>query len=678
MISRSVCCRLLLVWCFCVNANASMQSAFQEGTQFADQKRQGIAAELNLQRAAEHLGRDVPTNAPESSLYRDGMGIIANDGLTKQNQCNNLSSSASQERKAECEAVNFAVKNPTQRPAYQINPTEDPLITESEKIQNQTANSQNPQSCRVVERKLSETFAEETCLQSRPIQSNQCTQGWEFDCTSPLDGLRFNVQPTNTYQWHTHSDSRLTIGIGGRRDYPQGHYSVTASINVDRNRLRRMQLTSFEVDDNIHVFINGQEVLYHRGWRATPVIVNRDVTHLFREGLNDIQMRVHNEPRGHTPMTGVLYFQYEYACIERWVDRCTALASNDQTQCWQTKQTCTQGAETRLINGQPVFKECWQTTVDYACRSAPQGDCDPFTQRGCEQTSSQCLESLPDGSCRLFEQKFRCQTNPARTVQQTICTDAFCSDGNCGDDTSPPDQDFAKGVVMLEAVREAGVYGTNQGNIQLFAGERKACTRKTAFGGTIMSCCRIESGGERLNNFNTQHTSATSFNGQGIHGDHQGQNNQLSGSRYTYDNAFEKNPTIDSIVGGLTGGWLSCDEDEKRLSLARGQGLCVEVSSECKERVFGVGCVERRYWHCCFKSKLAKLINRQGRQQLGLPLNQCGGFNQEQLERLDFSRMNLDEFIHSIAPPSFDIQQKNNQIRQRGSNMVNTGHYWED
>ena len=38
------------------------------------------------------------------------------------------------------------------------------------------------------------------------------------------------------------------------------------------------------------------------------------------------------------------------------------------------------------------------------------------------------------------------------------------------------------------------------------------------------------------------------------------------------------------------------------------------------------------------------------RAQLGLPMNQCGGFDTDQLARLDFSTMDLSEFIATIVP----------------------------
>jgi conjugal transfer mating pair stabilization protein TraN len=75
-------------------------------------------------------------------------------------------------------------------------------------------------------------------------------------------------------------------------------------------------------------------------------------------------------------------------------------------------------------------------------------------------------------------------------------------------------------------------------------------------------------------------------------------------------------------------------------------------------------CVEKKREYCCFNSKLAKLINRQGRAQLSLPMDSCGGFNQEQLEALDFSAMDLSEFMADIIPADSDLSGKTEQVEE--------------
>ncbi|MBX9884372.1 MAG: conjugal transfer protein TraN, partial [Novosphingobium sp.] len=75
---------------------------------------------------------------------------------------------------------------------------------------------------------------------------------------------------------------------------------------------------------------------------------------------------------------------------------------------------------------------------------------------------------------------------------------------------------------------------------------------------------------------------------------------------------------------------------------------------------------------CCFESKLSRILQEQGRQQLGKPwgapkTEQCLGFTIDEFARLDLSKMDFSEvyaeFTDAARLPdelqaSQDIQQK--------------------
>ena len=65
-------------------------------------------------------------------------------------------------------------------------------------------------------------------------------------------------------------------------------------------------------------------------------------------------------------------------------------------------------------------------------------------------------------------------------------------------------------------------------------------------------------------------------------------------------------------------GWADrCNSEEQQLRLARHEGQCVYVGSYCSEdSIFG--CLAKKETHCCFRSTLARIIQEQGRAQLGL------------------------------------------------------------
>src|SRR5207247_3286548 len=115
-------------------------------------------------------------------------------------------------------------------------------------------------------------------------------------------------------------------------------------------------------------------------------------------------------------------------------------------------------------------------------------------------------------------------------------------------------------------------------------------------------------------------------------------------SSYTYDSLF----TSDASGFAITG-------------FEALFGLCVEFGDYCSRciSVFGkcVTCLERTKSYCCFNSHLARIINEQGRAQVGKTWGSdtarnpdCSGFSVAQLQSLDFSRMDLSELYAEITP----------------------------
>ncbi len=114
---------------------------------------------------------------------------------------------------------------------------------------------------------------------------------------------------------------------------------------------------------------------------------------------------------------------------------------------------------------------------------------------------------------------------------------------------------------------------------------------------------------------------------------------------------------------------LACDqEDYKTATLNKGK-LCYSYGTWCDAKGM-LGCEKYRTGWCCFNSKLARIINEQGRKQLGMPMNQCDGFSIDQLGQLDWSKIDLSEFIADILaqaqsklPKESDIQMLNERVK---------------
>jgi conjugal transfer mating pair stabilization protein TraN len=60
-----------------------------------------------------------------------------------------------------------------------------------------------------------------------------------------------------------------------------------------------------------------------------------------------------------------------------------------------------------------------------------------------------------------------------------------------------------------------------------------------------------------------------------------------------------------------------CDSEEMMLDVKDRMGLCHYVGSYCSDKVLGV-CTSKRKSYCCFESKLSRVLQEQGRTQLGM------------------------------------------------------------
>jgi conjugal transfer mating pair stabilization protein TraN len=363
-------------------------------------------------------------------------------------------------------------------------------------------------------------------------------------------------------------------------------------------------------------------------------------------------------------------------------------------KCFRINSVCSDATpETRLINFKEVTRACWQWTNTFDCVLADTrsdcgqprfGQCQPSGPPRCVEMDAVTVPSF----CNHERQDFSCKI--ADAVYQTVqnCgTQQFCEDGSCWDTGHPPDPDFARTVAYLEAQREAGKYLEPSG-LQVFKGFHNTCTKKL-FG--LVNCCN-KGGTNALSMFTNLSLALNAVSTVG----------KASFSSYTYDALFTSDAPefaitgfealfgtgLDSGLAGLLAGdlvvadfiialvpsyWtiamlaiqysgiMSCSDDEKVTAMKRDARLCVEFGDYCSSciSVFGkcVACLERTKSYCCFNSHLARIINEQGRAQVGKGWGSdtarnpdCSGFSVAELQSLDFSRMDLSEFYAEITP----------------------------
>jgi conjugal transfer mating pair stabilization protein TraN len=386
-----------------------------------------------------------------------------------------------------------------------------------------------------------------------------------------------------------------------------------------------------------------------------------------------------------TPRQGVTYLNSSYTVTSDTVNSSACLSYANNPTCMLAGHTCTVGPGTRYINGLAVYRDCWEWKDEYTCASTTMtSNCGQFTSNPkCSVASSQCIDtSDTTGQCTLREYIYKCQSQDAQSSTVSNCgAQQFCIDGACFGANSAPDSDFARVAAAVEASRVAGAYA-------MFSGEPRTC-RKTL--GSLGDCCKTTVVAASNQSLAQQAgVAAVRFGAEAI---------KVYGSYYLYDalmaatgGALGFTPLASMLSGAAAGGnltlygfefsisatqgvtfvgfdpyslalvigmyilndLLSCTDDEARLSMARGQRLCYKVGGGyCSYKVLGM-CSQKTDAYCCFPSRLARIINEQGRTQVGKDWGSnrfpdCSGFTDVQLKQLKFDQMNLSEFIAEIT-----------------------------
>lgn len=292
--------------------------------------------------------------------------------------------------------------------------------------------------------------------------------------------------------------------------------------------------------------------------------------------------------------------------------------------CQMTSQVCVDGPSTKTIDGINVTRSCWDLQSIFNCTGAsPEAaaTCSASALANCKQVSAMTCTTSSGDTCSKAEVKFQCPVSAAEYSGAVNCgPSTFCPGGVCYDMTVPPNGDFAKSVSYLSAAAEIAK-DLDMSTLKVFTGENQQCAHKL-FG--VLDCCDT-----------TDDISKLTEIGDGIH------------------DAF-------------------CPVEEQQLARLRAKGRCKHIGSYCAQRILGV-CVKEKESYCCFNSKLARIINEGGKAQLGMSYGapkspDCSGFTIEQLQTIDFGRIDFSEFYADIKPI---IPDPEGQKGQAGSTMPN-------
>ncbi len=256
------------------------------------------------------------------------------------------------------------------------------------------------------------------------------------------------------------------------------------------------------------------------------------------------------------------------------------------------------GTRTVVVEGKTysIHQDCWKWQDTYLTQTETEGTCGEYIKNpACTVTRSECADTV-DGFCVSQQVTYSCERKKEGNGQ--ICGgEFFCKDGSCAQAQTGTSNMFGQAVSALAAVAAAGedVAALNGVDVRAFTGEAQHC-KKMAVG--FNNCCKDSGWGQDV-------------------------------------------------------GLSSCSSEEKALGKAKDKKLTVYVGEYCSKKVLGV-CLQKKRGYCVFDSKLARIVQEQGRRdQLGVGFGKgkspdCRGITVDELQRLDFGVMNFSDFYDDL------------------------------
>jgi conjugal transfer mating pair stabilization protein TraN len=261
---------------------------------------------------------------------------------------------------------------------------------------------------------------------------------------------------------------------------------------------------------------------------------------------------------------------------------------------------------------------CWQTEFEYDITTQIPDSCQQYRDAQCTQTGSQCTQTDPlSGSCQIYTNTFQCNGGNVCSKTQQVQQCSSCGQPGsyvpfCMDTSSPPNQNFQITATMMAMV-QAVQNDFDKDNLRIFTGTPKMCSYST-LGTVFIDCCADDP-------------------------------SKMFGS---------------------------CSDEEISLANDKKAKEVIYIGTKCIEWwSLGLGsiCARKGDVYCTYKSELGRIIQQQGRPQLGLnfgtvDLPDCEGFTLNQFSALNFAAMDFTEYFATITT-NFDQNAVATNLKQK-------------
>ena len=551
-------------------------------------------------------------NPPEGDFYEQNLGL----------------QDTARRRLPHSPAGSFTRDAALRRPHFKLDAATDPLLRRGRGFQGDPAAQLGaPESpyaeCQARRLEDTQSFVERRCTHWGASEQS-CERTLEPRCLRrrrcPENRAGVELRDLASDMRWTYSYPVLTLGTIAN------NYWVAACASYERRttfaianleRIAEFRMVALGWDDHMRIVLNGNQVFIgpyqgsrlqisnslvdyggHRyaceqntSWKRD--LLEIDLKPYLREGENvlDMQVIVSGGGEGWIQIRATQYCACE-EWEERWTGDCDELLqAAAQRHCLQSERSCLERG-VRRVAGEDLARSCWRERLHYFCDSnssfVAEGYCAALRERGCSQIDSVCVDRDGQGRCIEYEQRYRCPESGRAVASVLDCGGRpYCLSGDCFATSYSPSGDFGVAASHLAAVEQAA-RDFDPEKLLIFQGRGRKC-KKSAVG--FVNCCKDSGWGVDL-------------------------------------------------------GLARCSEEERLLAEARRGGHCHYVGSYKR----GALLLKRRYQgYCCFRSKLARIIQEQGRAQLGWDWGtarqpQCVGLSPAQLSSLDFEAMDFSDF----------------------------------
>ncbi len=409
-------------------------------------------------------------------------------------------------------------------------------------------------------------------------------------------------------------------------------------------------------------------------------------------------------------------YQKTFDCLTGFSDSWSGCESFvGRPLCRVLKEDVLEGKASKLIAGKDISRDCWKKKISYSCAYPAPNDCEALRLPSCKQIKEKCLKTV-NGVCVVMSRTYKCVDGVNDGGYTTNCQDLEkkALAGICERVSHDAGSKQAKSV---DGFKYEGVWERTS-VFKCQHPSKNNCAALIATG-----CCKVKSTrckktvsgtcvvwekelvcGEDIED----ESSIVGAKVLGLGGELRGDVDindsnigesiaQLTAAKEAgEDGAGSKSPTVFKGRGlqctwGPTGannccrisgwgqsiGFVECNSEEEQLAHLRKKKYCVPVGSYCSfwcnvpyKHAY---CITRKNSYCCFKGKLARLIQVEGRKQLGIGWGSakhpdCRALTMKEFSRINFNKIDFSE-IHPDVLANFKKHDAT-QIKKRMAGMV--------